>query len=244
MGSMMTFRHVLFFIALLLAQVFALGKDWCTGEFTCETADLFEQQQGYHSEAECQKLCEADGRCSAYTLWKLTALNHWNQCWLFTQCVQTDCVQCVSGKTGDDCVDPDTTTTVTDTTTHVPDTTVPGQSCPALPESGGSLTCFPEVLPGEEVPDGAHCIFSCGDTTSAHTCAGGSWDVPPPSGCFCPALPAGEGVFLCVPSLEDSGETVDGTFCIFSCDGHPVMEVNCEEGAWDTDDSEITCSLR
>ena len=136
---------------------------------------------------------------------------------------------------GDDCVN-------TDTTTNAPETTVPGLSCPALSDGGGSWTCFPEVLPGDKAPDGAHCIWSCGETTSVHPCASGVWDAPPPTGCYCPALPTDEGELLCVPKLETSGEAIDGTFCIFSCGGHPVMELNCGEGSWDVDVVEVTCS--
>ena len=98
------------------------------------------------------------------------------------------------------------------------------------------------MLPGQETLDGAHCIFSCGETSSVRSCAGGDWDVPPPPGCYCPALPSDEGELVCVPQLEESGQAVDGTFCIFSCDGHPVMEINCGVGEWDKDDSEVTCS--
>ena len=92
------------------------------------------------------------------------------------------------------------------------------------------------------MPDGTHCIFTCGEASSVHFCEGGSWDVPPPQGCYCPPLTTDGGELLCVPNLQESGEAVDGTFCIFSCDGHPVLELFCQEGVWDKDGSEVTCA--
>jgi hypothetical protein len=53
----MTFKTVIFF-AFLLSSVSSYSADWCTGQFTCQTEDLFEQQQGVHSGEECQELCE------------------------------------------------------------------------------------------------------------------------------------------------------------------------------------------
>jgi len=228
-------------VIIFLASVPALTQGWCTGEFTCDIGHLYEQHQGVHLEAECEELCQSDGRCLAYTWWRDTSLAHWSQCWLFSQCEQTPCVQCVSGVSGDGCDGSDTTTPPPDTSAPQPDTTVPGQSCPAIPDSGGSLTCIPEIVSGEPVPDGTHCIFTCGEMNSVHFCEGGTWDVPPPPGCYCPALDTDGGELLCVPDLEESGEAVDGTFCIFSCDGHPVMEILCHGGTWDKDDSEVTC---
>merc|ERR1711915_544139 len=114
----------------------AFNSKWCTGQFTCDTVDLFMQQQGYHSVSACKSLCQDDGRCSAYTLWKDTSLPHWSQCWLFSQCVETDCIGCESGKLGDGCDSQDTTT-------EPPTTNAPGDTCPPLPDNGGHWTCFP-----------------------------------------------------------------------------------------------------
>merc|ERR1711936_3387 len=236
-------------IVLCLVPVPTLGQEWCTGVFSCDTRDIVEQIQGVDTQGECQDLCQSDSGCAAYTSWMSTSLYHWEQCWLFSQCSKIECNQCVSGIANGDCVDPttttpspDTTTPGPDTTTLGPDTTVPILNCPALPQEGGSWTCFPEVLPGEEVPEGGHCIWSCVDTSSVHSCSGGEWDVPPPPHCYCPALPSDQGEVLCVPQLQESGEAKDGTYCIFSCDGHPVLELNCSDGFWDQDLDGVTCS--
>merc|ERR1712083_810458 len=101
-----------------------------------------------------------------HTLWKDTSLSHWSQCWLFSQCVETDCIGCESGKLGDGCDSQDTTT-------EPPTTNAPGDTCPPLPDNGGHWTCFPETFPGQDVSDGTDCIFSCGETNSLHNCEGG-----------------------------------------------------------------------
>ena len=36
----------------------AFNSKWCTGQFTCDTVDLFMQQQGYHSVSACKSLCQ------------------------------------------------------------------------------------------------------------------------------------------------------------------------------------------
>merc|ERR1712037_1068908 len=98
--------------ALVLVLSPALSTAWCTGENSCDTEHLYQQVQGVHSATDCQDLCEGDGRCKAYTWWRDTSLVHWSQCWLFTQCEETQCAQCVSGSDAEDCSTPgpDTTT--------------------------------------------------------------------------------------------------------------------------------------
>jgi hypothetical protein len=111
------------------------------------------------------------------------------------------------------------------------------------------------VTPGEGVPEGGHCIWECGAATSVHTCSDGQFQPAPPPGCYCPALPgdqvrmqsiypriAPQGELLCVPPLLDSGEGREGTYCIFSCGDHPLLDIACAGGVWDTDPEELTCS--
>ena len=96
---------------------------------------------------------------------------------------------------------------------------------------------------GSAISDGSHCIWVCGQDTSLHTCAGGAWDTAPPPGCYCPPLPSDQGQqYLCVPPLLDTGEGVEGAYCIMTCAGAPTMEIQCEAGAWDTDIDNISCS--
>merc|ERR1712227_383754 len=130
---------------------------YCTGEFTCDESDLYIQESGVHSNQTCQQMRSDDLRCGAYTYWTSTSLYHWNQCWLFNDCSPIPCQDCESGTTGD-CL---TTTT---------STTVSGGGCPPLTEDqASSMTCFPDVAPGEVVEDGSHCIWQCGDISSLHT---------------------------------------------------------------------------
>lgn len=105
------------------------------------------------------------------------------------------------------------------------------------------MTCFPDFTPGSPVADGSHCIWQCGADTSLHTCAGGTWDTAPPPSCYCPSLPTDQGQeYLCVPPLLESGEAVDGTYCIVTCASIPTMELQCSLGYWDTDIDNINCT--
>ena len=220
---------------VLLTLSSCLADDWCRGEFSCQTSSLLEQVHGVRTETECQELCSHSPGCEAYTLWLQTSLTHWEQCWLFSHCVATDCHFCLSGIEGEDC----SSTTAVSTS---PTSTVSGQDCPALTSDQEEfITCFPEFNPGEDVADGSHCIWSCGEDSSLHTCAGGVWDVSPPPGCFCPQLPQTEGQYLCVPDLLDSGEALDQTYCIFSCNDHPVADMTCQQGQWSLELSEVHC---
>jgi len=136
-----------------------------------------------------------------------------------------------------------TETTVTDTTvTDATDTTSTSNSCPALPQDGGSWICIPEVLPGEQVPEEADCIFSCGHGSTLHTCQGGEMSPPVPAGCYCPPLDLPpQGGLVCAPPLLQSGEGRQGAVCIFSCGQHPQLEMSCNEGVWDTDLDLLVC---
>ena len=44
-----------------------------------------------------------------------------------------------------------------------------------------------------------------------------------------------------VQELLESGEGEEGTYCIFSCNNHPAMEVQCGNGEWDNDPDNLTC---
>ena len=218
-------------LSILLISCPGKKAQYCTGEFTCDQTDLYDQESGVHSNLTCQQMCSNDSnRCTAYTYWTSTSLYHWNQCWLFSDCSPVQCQDCQSGTTGD-CL------------TTTPATTVDGAGCPPLTEDQfSSMTCFPDVTMGEAVENGTHCIWQCGDDSSLHTCAGGGWDVNPPSGCYCPALPdSNGGQFVCVPPLMETGEAVDDTFCIMTCDGLPTMELQCSSGSWDNNLDDIKC---
>jgi len=237
---------ILLFVSVLLpSEIFT--NDYCTGEFSCNVNDLYSQEHGVYEEKNCQEICSADGRCQAYTFWMSTALTHWNQCWLFSTCEKIPCQECLSGTLGG-CETNSTTSaststgTTTTAGTTTAGTTVPGKGCPPLNEDQvNSMTCFPDTVPGQEVVDGSHCIWQCGEDTSLHTCAGGLWDVPLPTACLCPPLPEVGGEYLCVPPLLESGEAEDETYCILTCGDVPSLEIQCDLGSWSKNLDDITC---
>jgi hypothetical protein len=51
------------------------------------------------------------------------------------------------------------------------------------------------------------------------------------------------GTFTCFPALRPNETAAAGTFCIYSCYGHPVDEVTCQEdGRWSSDPDHLSCS--
>jgi len=203
---------------LLILIIFTwsgVSSQYCTGEFTCDQGQVY-------------------ALCHAFTHWSHLSVIHWSQCWKFQECGdQLQCEQCVSGVSGGDCDLSSTTVS-----------TVSGAECPPLTsDQETGMTCFPDFVSGAAISDGSHCIWVCGQDTSLHTCAGGAWDTAPPPGCYCPPLPSDQGQqYLCVPPLLDTGEGVEGAYCIMTCAGAPTMEIQCEAGAWDTDIDNISCS--
>lgn len=46
----------------------------------------------------------------------------------------------------------------------------------------------------------------------------------------------------CVPPLQGNNSAPHGTYCIFSCHGHPVDELLCQDGHWSDDPNHLSCS--
>jgi len=243
-------QPLLVMFPLLLLKVSAVvAEPWCyTDGVTCPTEELLGRTHGVMDALQCSTICDAQDLCTAFTLWGSTSLVHWEECWTFSTCVEEQaCDECTTGKKSGDCSSTTRTTTSSSTTTSrettvITDTTIPSNFCPALPQNGGSWICIPEVVAGEEVPEGADCIFSCGQGSSLHTCQGGEMSPPVPAGCYCPPidLPP-QGGLVCAPPLLESGEGEQGAVCIFSCDQHPQLEISCNEGSWDIDLDLLVC---
>ena len=131
----------------------------------------------------------------------------------------------------------------------LPSTLAAGPPCqPPPPDLGGPWLCYPEVPPGSSVPDGTDCILSCGSTSSSHQCQGGEWSSDPSQvRCTRPGCPPllgtdPTGQFTCFPTVAPNTTASPGTFCIYSCGGHAVDEITCQEdGHWTSDPDHISC---
>jgi len=232
------------FPLLILTISSAVAEPWCyTDGVTCPSAELLGRTHGVVDAYQCSTICDAQESCTAFTLWGSTSLVHWEECWTFSACSEEEaCNECTTGTKSGDCSSTTRTTSQPTTVTDATETTSTSNSCPALPQDGGSWICIPEVLPGEQVPEGADCIFSCGQGSTLHTCQGGVMSPPVPAGCYCPPLDLPpQGGLVCAPPLLETGEGQQGAVCIFSCDQHPQLELSCNEGVWDTDLDLLVC---
>jgi len=229
---------------LLLAISAVVAEPWCyTDGVSCPSEELVGRTHGVLDAYQCSTICDAQDLCTAFTLWGSTSLVHWEECWTFSACIEEQvCDECTTGRKSGDCSSTTRTTSRDTTVTAATDTTSTSNSCPALPQDGGSWICIPEVVGGEQVPEGADCIFTCGLESTLHTCQGGAMSPPVPDGCYCPPLDLPpQGGLVCAPPLLESGEGQQGAVCIFSCDQHPQLEISCNDGAWDTDLDLLVC---
>merc|ERR1711942_652325 len=146
-------------LGLLLLLPLTEGNYWCNEPgVTCSPSSLLRREPGVVSLEACRSL--------------------WEECWLFFTCQEVPCTQCKSGiwkEDDEDCstlssiTSPISSPTTSPTTSSGSPSPCPDCECPPLPQEGGTWTCLPEVPPGSPVPEGAHCIWECANSTSLHT---------------------------------------------------------------------------